>query len=120
MPSFLSSSHLADRFSPPSGGVPRGPLFPRLALACLIAFAGCASTKPRLAPPPSQPEPKPPPTRAYSDQDAQEELGFGTVPTQRIHSRRRSSQHKAMPLHGAQTKPCAFDNCDISDEDDPL
>lgn len=57
---------------------------------------------------------------AYSDQDAQEELGFSTEPTQRIRSRRRSRQRTSMPVHGAKHQPCAFDDCDISDEDDPL
>lgn len=86
-----------------------------------VQLCGCAPKQVKAPAPPQDPPPAATtPNKRYSDEDAAQELGFGTAPAQRIRSRRRSVQHKSMPLHGAQTQPCAFENCDISDEDDPL
>lgn len=91
-------------------------------LGVVFAASLCACAGKR--PPPSAPSlpvsEKDEQAPVYSDQDAQEELGFATEPTQRIRSRRRSKQRTSMPVHGAKHQPCAFDDCDISDEDDPL
>lgn len=90
-----------------------------LLLGLLCVISACASQQPKVpaAPTPVQASAQ---TARYSDEDAAQELDFGNAPSQRVQARRRSVQHKSMPLHGAQTQPCAFENCDISDEDDPL
>lgn len=94
---------------------------PRLGLLFAASLCACAGKSPTARAPSLPPSSeKDDPAPAYSDQDAQEELGFSTEPTQRIRSRRRSTQRTSMPVHGAKRQPCAFDNCDISDEDDPL
>lgn len=58
--------------------------------------------------------------REYNDQDANAELWMEDAPRERIRSRPRSTQHRSMPLHGAEAAPCGFDDCSISDEDNPL
>lgn len=96
---------------------------PFLSLALLVGVGvGCKAHQAAAPPPKTQaPERRAPSSdRPYSTEDAAQELGFSNAPAQRIHSRRRSVQHKSMPLHGAQAQPCAFEDCDISDEDDPL
>lgn len=95
---------------------------PHLGLAGLLLLVapGCArppgvvSARPVPAPAPKEQE------HSYSDEDAAQELGFSTVPGARVRSRQRSKQHRSMPLHGASQRPCGFDDCSISDEDDPL
>lgn len=90
--------------------------------ACVALMAsGCAASKTASSPPSASPaKTSTTPAPRYSDEDAAQELGFSNAPSQRIRARRRTAQHKSMPLHGAQTQPCAFEDCDISDEDDPL